>query len=78
MCDICLKSGIFTDIPTTGSCVISVLNQEYSLISLLYVHGQCDICLKPGIFTDIPTTRSCVICLKSGIFTDIPILHGHV
>ena len=26
MCDICLKSAIFTDIPNTRSCVISVLN----------------------------------------------------
>ena len=41
MCDICLKSGIFTDTPDTWSCVISVLNQEYLLMSLR--HGHCVI-----------------------------------
>ena len=69
---ICLKSGIFTDIPNTRSCVISVLNQEYLLISLL--HGQSDICLKSGIFTDIPTTRSCEIAVLNQEYSLISLL----
>ena len=72
MCDICRKSGLFTDIPNTRSCVISVLNQEYSTDIPNTRSCVMSVLNQDYLLISLIHTVMCDICLKSGIFTDIP------